>query len=211
MRTALAAALGAVVGALTLTACTAEEAPGPEPVPTSTTESPDAPEQPPWTVESLAEAILEPEHDPVDDGAPLAAVSGSVQTLGGEWAAEIAVLGLVAHEAGTDLRYVLRSIDGDLDDADRFAWGDGRKIWNDTRSVAVFEEGAEVRLLPYTGHASPIANSGDMFCTCSQMPMTVGEGDVLGALLPPLAPGTSTVTIEFPGFDPLTDVPVTRP
>lgn len=201
---------GAVVGALAvllLAGCTADEAP-PQPEPTSDpTPDADTDEADDWTVESLGAAILE--EDLVEGVEPVATATGTVTSIGGEWEVQVDVLSVTADEDGTDLTYVLRSPDGVVADGDRHAWGDGRKIYNDTRSIAILDEEGEARLQPYTGYTS-FDRDSQAFCACSSMPSSVGEGDVLGALLPPLDPATTSVTVEFPGFEPLTDVPVTR-
>jgi len=191
---------GAVVLVL-LAGCSADATPTPTTAPSGSAEA----EEPQWTVESLAEAVLESD---VLGAEPVAGTSGTVASAKGDWDVQVDVLSVTADAQGTDLVYVLRSTDDGVTDVDRRPWGDGRDIWNDTRSIVVVDAGGE-RLLPYTGYTAGDTTSDD-FCACSQMPMSIGEGDVLAALLPPLAEGTTEVTIEFPGLEPLVAVPVTR-
>ncbi len=192
---------GAVALAFALSGCTgdADDTPTSSSAPTT-----DATQESQWTVDSLAAAVLEQDVQDVD---PVAHASGTVSSTKGDWDVEIDVLSVLSDAHGTDLVYVLRSPDGVVQDIDRRPWGDGRDIWNDTRSIVIVDQGGE-RLLPYTGYTA--SDRADDFCACGKMPQSVGEGDVLGALLPPLDPATTTVTIEFPGLEPLTDVPVTR-
>lgn len=195
------------VGGIVLTGCTSDAEPAPEAATRAPSETTVLPEQI-WTVETLAETILEGEGPaPVE---PIVSVSGTVNSLGGEWDVQVDVLSVTASPNGTELFYVLRSPDGAVAEADRFAWGDGSKIWNDTRSVAIYDEEADVWLQPYTSPYHRVTDPGDAFCVCSNMPSAVGEADYLSALLPPLSEGVDTVTIDFPGLELVEDVPVSR-
>ncbi len=188
--------------ALVLAGCTSGDEPEPGHSPQgSTTPSAQADS---WTVDSLGDALLDPS---VLDAKPVASVSGTVTSEKGDWDVQVDVLGVQADADGTDLTYVLRSTDGSTTEVDRRPWGDGRDIWNDTRSIVLVAPGGE-RLLPYTGYISSREGADD-FCACGMMPRSVGEGDLMGALLPPLPAGTTTVTLELPGLEPLADVPVT--
>lgn len=190
------------VAALALAGCTPGDAPDPDVAPSGASSTPEQAEE--WTVESLADALLAPD---VLDVEPVATVTGTVASERGDWEVQVDVLEVLADEHGTDLSYVLRSPDGATTEVDRRPWGDGRDIWNDTRSIVLVAPDGE-RLLPYTGYTTS-RDGADAFCACGLMPRSLGEGDLLGALLPPLEAGTSTVTLELPGLEPLADVPVT--
>lgn len=86
-----------------------------------------------------------------------------------------------------------------------------RPLTMDIRDVAIEESSTSVRYLPFLGVADGESADDGSFCVCSDVPKTFdGDGVVLYATFAALDPATSTVTVDVPVFEPMTDVPVTR-
>ncbi|UZN02152.1 hypothetical protein [Cellulomonas sp. S1-8] len=178
-----------------LVGCTSDEAPGPTPTGTSEATAEDEAQ---LTVEEYAAAVLA--GDDLPDADVLGETSGTVE----DTPIDVQVLAVVADPAGTDL--VLR-LDGEHRGSFS-GWSDSRGVHNDLRGVSVVDEGSGWRLRPYTIQDSD--GLQDLGCACAPFPSRLsGGGADVHALLPPLTAGTQTVTVELPGLDPVTDVPVT--
>lgn len=81
----------------------------------------------------------------------------------------------------------------------------------DIRDVALEIEASGTTLLPLLGTRPDEPASSFSFCVCSDSQKTIdAEGITLDATFAPLAADTTSVTVLIPGFEPITDVPVTR-
>lgn len=77
----------------------------------------------------------------------------------------------------------------------------------DAQDVDLVDPQAQQRLKPYRYRDE--INFAQ--CICSSVPIRLDErGQVLYGLYPPLGEGTSTVTVEIPGFPAIEDVPVSE-
>lgn len=193
MRAPVAAATACVLAVL-LVGCTSDDAQ--PPAPTSAASATGDGSQ--LTVEQYAAAVLDAPDD--QDGDVLGTTSGTVEKS----EIEVEVLAVVAHDAGTDL---LLRVDGEHRGSFS-GWSDSRGVHNDLRAVSVVDDGSGWRLRPYTIRDAD--DKLDLGCACAPFPTRLtGSGADVHALLPPLTAGTRSVTVELPGLDPVTDVPVT--
>lgn len=169
--------------------------------------APSATGSPPLTpAQELTQQLLGGAQDPQ----PLATVSGSLPADNGIAAAavEVDVLEVRARADSTLLRWRLRSASGEglrvrssaLSRPSRF----------DTRAVVLVDAKGGQRLQPFT-YAPQLRDGDDLMCVCSILPARVGSaGELMYALYPPLAAGTTTVDVAVPGLETAQDVAVTR-
>ena len=143
----------------------------------------------------------------------VATASADIHLLGssGSTVALTAQVVSVTVTGGTsELHWRLASSDGSTVQA--FGnWASGGNSSNtDTSQIALVDTTGKERLLPYFNAGQAIFADGD--CVCSQTPRQVSSTPVdMYATYPAISDATSTVTIDIPGFAPMTDVPVTRP
>jgi len=182
--------------ALAVAGCTSDD---PQPSPTASRTAAATPDG--QTVEGFAREMLE-----------LATTSGVDEDLGtasgpvGKGTVDVRVVAMTADETGSEL---VLALTGATSSGDMTDWSASRGIYTDVRGIVVSGPESAWKLKAYTipdeEHKTPVD------CTCSRFPKTTTADDPfqVRALLPPLEDGTSSVTVEIPGLDPITDVPVT--
>lgn len=207
----LAAGVGVLVLAASISACTSGEA-TPDPTdsdeqtstssqsPSQTAEQPKDPREIAQEIEAAVE-MREPE----------LVVSGELSSGPNTFPAELAVIGVEAAEASTRLVLALRSTSGKEEMLDLAAFNERTPLARGIRDVSITDPVAEKVLLPYLAFPKgedPVTTS---FCLCSNSPKTLSDSwFTVYATMPGLEPSTSSVTVTVPGFEAVPDVPVTR-
>lgn len=181
-------------------------APGPDdpdPTPTASggTTEPEETQEPGVTAEELSAAVFEATTE------PLATVEGEIFRRPDVIPGVVEVTDVYAGRSSTVVRFTLKALDDDAPGVPLEAFNRNRMITDDIRDVAVVDPVAGLRLQPFVGGNS----EPDAFCTCSTSPRGVTtNGLQLTATFPPLDQGTTTASVEIPGFPVLEDVPVRR-
>lgn len=207
----LAAGVGVLVLAASISACTSGEAtPDPTDSDEQTSTSSQSPSQTAEQPKDPREIAQEIE-DAVEVNEPDLVVSGELPSGPSTFPAELAVLGVEASDSSTRLVLALRSASGAEETLDLAAFNERTPLMHGIRDVSVTDPTAEKVLLPYLAFPKgkdPITTS---FCLCSDSPKTLSESwFTVYATMPELDPSTSTVTVTVPGFEAVSDVPVTR-
>lgn len=206
----LIAAVGAVLAiavGIWIVLSGGDDGPGPDPDPDPTSSSsgePTAPEEtedPGLSVEELSAAVFDATSE------PLATVEGEIFRRPAPIPGVVEVTDVHAGRSSTVVRFTLKALDDNQLGVPLEAFNRLRTITDDIRDVAMIDPVAGLRLQPFVGGHSP----PDAYCTCSRSPRGVTtSGLQLTAVFPPLDPGTTTASVEIPGFPVLEDVPVRR-
>lgn len=187
-------AVVALAAVLVVGGCTSDS---PEPTSSGSASSP-AGDEHDYTVEGFAEEVLA--DDTLGELEDVGAVSGAV----GDGQVEVQVVEVLADADGAELVMVLR---GDAS-GEMHTWSDSRGVYPDIRAVDVVDTSSGWRLQPYT--ILDADGKVPVDCACAEFPQRLtDDGEVVHALLPPLTAGTTSVTVEIPGLEPVADVPVT--
>lgn len=203
--------LGALVLGLLLVGCSET------PDPTSTTNlgsqsaSPEPSSTPSPTALS-AQELTEQTFDSFAKPISLATAQGEIMGTGTDLIpATLSIESVTPGPTSSQLRFQLYA-DGPGEPAVNLsAFNEFTPLAADIRDVALEIEASGTRLLPLLGTRPGEPASSFSFCVCSDSPKTIdAEGITLDATFAPLAANTTSVTVLIPGFEPITDVPVTR-
>ena len=207
----VSAGVGALVLMAGLSACTSGEA-TPDPTgssggTTTNSESPGPSPEQPKDPREIGQEI----EDAVEMRGPELGLAGELSFGPGTVPAELAVVAVEASDASTRLVLALRSTSGEEEMLDLAAFNERTPLAAGIRDVSITDPVAEKILLPYLAFPKgkdPITSS---FCLCSNSPKTLNDSwFTVYATMPGLDPSTSTVTVTVPGFEAISDVPVTR-
>lgn len=145
-----------------------------------------------------------------DTAKAIASAKGTI-AAGGQDAPSAVVAEILQVEAlpdSTELVWRLKSANGDTVATNSFQLS--KPPFLSTRYVGLIDAAAKKTYFPYT-YAPAKADGADNACLCSGIPDEVGgKGTVLYSVMPPLPSSLATVDVTIPGFDPITDVKVSR-
>jgi hypothetical protein len=120
------------------------------------------------------------------------------------------VLSVTVVGATTELHWQLKSADGAIAGAAGNWASGGNSSSTDTSQIAILDPSGKERFLPYLNANQAVFGEGN--CVCSDTPRQVSSTPIdMYATYPAISDAASTVTIDIPGFAPMTNVPVTRP
>ncbi|WP_258726151.1 hypothetical protein [Cellulomonas sp. NS3] len=200
----VAGAVAAVgVGLVVLASCSPDDEPGPGATSTAGASSSTGGDT--WTRAELQELVFEGD---VGTSSVLGSVSGEIPSRPTPFPAEIEVTEVSAGSESTLVRFTLRN-DGEEVSPSLESFNRRTPLTKDIRDIAIVDTTLGARLQPFLGVQ---ASAPDVsMCTCADAPKQVTDaGQLLSGTFPPLDPGTTTITVEIPGFPPVEDVPVTR-
>jgi len=177
----------------------------PQPAPTEAAATADSPGD--WTRAELERAVLEGD---VGTSTVLGTATGALEDGSRSHPAVVEVTEVVADDVTTLVRFALRNVD-DSDPVLPLSMFNRRTpLTDDIRDVAIVDPGRGQRLLPFVGISQTDASVS--LCSCSGSPAKMSQvGQPLSATFPALDPGTTSVSLELPGFPVIEDLPVTRP
>ena len=205
-----AVAAGIMLG---LAGCGPSEQVGPAPdTATSESQPPASNESDETTTPSQSPAeIIAQVFEGMENQESLAESTGLVPDISlEEFPAHVSVTSIAANERSTQMRFVLSSESSGEMTVALEAFNEAHPLTFDIRDVALEDEASGIRLLPLLGVPEGETAVGSTFCICSDSPKTIDDqGVTLDATFGPLAQGTNAVTVVIPGFDSMTDVPVT--
>lgn len=211
MRKLVYAAIGAavlvVVALVVFAACSGGgESPSPEPT-GSASSAPVDEAAAGWTRQEIATALFEGDLGTVED---LGTAVGELVGPSSSFPAEVTVTQVSAGRASTLVRFTLANVDDSDPLLPLHAFNAARPLTRDIRDVALVDPAQNLRFLPFLGQLDP-DDPMKSFCTCSAAPLQMSqEGQLLSATFPPLPEGTTTVSLELPGFPLIENLPVTR-
>ncbi len=195
-------AVAALALSAMLAACSSDD-PSPKPAPTEAVATQASDE---WTVEEVERAVLEGD---IGTSSVLATVTGALVDGPRSIPAEVEVTEVAADEASTLVRFTLRGVDDSSPTLPLTFFNQLRPLADDIRDVAIVDAGAGLRLLPFVGVSQ--VNADKTLCSCSGSPARMSQvGQPLSATFPPLDAGTTTISLELPGFPVVEDLPVER-
>ena len=200
MRPPRTAALAVATAVMLLAGCTSDVPHGGgTPAPSATRQS--------WTRADLEAAVFAPaEADPAGAAAP---VSGAIPDRISPIPAELRVTEVVAGPASTTVRFTLRGTGGAPAQVDLAAFNAARPLTDDIRDIVLIDVTGDRRLRPFVGFS--VVDADVSLCGCADSPASVSARErSLSGVFPPLAAGTTAVTVQVPGFPPVADVPVSR-
>lgn len=207
-RSRIAAAVGAVavvaVGLVVFSSCSADE----DPVPTPTAGETTAPagDDEGWTRAELEALVFEGD---IGTSTVLGSASGEVRSRPTPFPAEVEVTEVTAGPASTLVRFTLSNVDDSTPLLGLESFNARTPLTRDIRDIAIVDGTLGQRLQPFIGVQADKPDTS--ICTCAAAPAQMStEGQLLSGTFPPLDPGTTTVTVEIPGFPAIEDVPVTR-
>lgn len=197
---------------LTVAGCGPAEqaAPTLSPSASASPSQPSEPSEPTHNPASPAE-IIEQVFEEMENQESLAQTVGLVPDISlEEFPAHVSVTSIVANDSSTQLRFVLSSESADEMIVALEAFNEAHPLAKDIRDVAIEDESLGIRLLSLIGVPDGESMASGSFCICSGSPKTIDDqGVTLDATFGPLEQDTIAVTVVIPGFDPMTDVPVT--
>lgn len=121
----------------------------------------------------------------------------------------VTVDSVTASSHSTQLRFKLFTTEPGEVSVDYHMFNEFSPLTTDIRDVALENEAQGIRLLPLLGTGQNDLANKERFCICSNSPKTVDEhGVTLDATFAPLPQGTSTITVDIPGFDAIENIPV---
>ena len=189
-------AAAVAAAALLLAGCTSDAPDDPTPGASATPHA--------WTRAELEAAVFAAPTEPA--GAP-AAVPGQILNRVTPVPAQLRVTEVVAGTAGTVLRFTLRGAGTAAVDLEAF--NKATPLTDDIRDVVLVDVAGDRRLRPYVGVSA--TDPSRSLCSCADSPPQVTPGErTLSAVFPPIDAATGSVTVQVPGFPPVTGVPVTR-
>ncbi|WP_024286151.1 hypothetical protein [Cellulomonas sp. KRMCY2] len=160
-----------------------------------------------WTRAEIAQALFTGD---VGTTEVLGSATGAVRDPAHPFPASIEVTDVHAGQASTVVRFTLTNVDDSDPLISLFAFNSLSPLTRDVRDVALVVPQEDARLQPFL--AVPVDPDKDgSFCTCSAAPLQMSrEGQLLSATFLPLGEGTTTVSLEVPGFPLVENLPVTR-